>query len=361
MVNAVRKAWDRFFGIGEASVAIPVLDGALKPNNILEDASILFEHSGLEDIAIGPDGLLHAAAGNELLQIGAADAVRALARFESPIQAIASFGDGLVVATAEGLLFAGGSLDGKKVNTLAGRSLACVNALHDAGDGTLLISDASARPEPDWRRDLLEKGRTGRVLRFTPASGECQVVAQGLAYCYGVCADGQRVLASESWAHRVRAFEGSRVESGITELPGYPSRLVRAAGGGFWLTIFAARTQLVEFVLREDEFREEMMRTVEPRYWIAPYLLAGTDYREALQQGEVRQMGILKPWAPPRSYGLVIRLGANFLPLYSLHSRVGGRHHGITAVAETGEYLHVLSRGSGRILRLPLSGLDSRG
>lgn len=361
MVKTIRKAWERFFGIGEASVAIPVLDGALKPNNILEDATVLLEHGGLEDIAIGSDGLLYAAAGNEVLQVGATGAIRPVARFGSPIHAIASFAHGLAAASSEGLSFTGGSFDGKKVDALAGRPLACVNALHDAGDGTLLVSDGSARPEPDWRRDLLEKGRTGRVLRFSPATGECEVIAQGLAYCYGVCADGKRVLASESWAHRVRAFEGSRVESGITELPGYPSRLARASGGGFWLTVFAARTQLVEFVLREDEFREEMMRTVEPRYWIAPYLLAGTDYREALQQGEVRQMGILKPWAPPRSYGLVIRLGANFLPQYSLHSRVGGRHHGITAVAESGEFLYVLSKGSERILQLPLSGLDSRG
>ena len=41
----------------------------------------------------------------------------------------------------------------------------------------------------------------------------------------------------------------------LDRLPVYPSRLAAAAGGGFWLTAFAARTQLVEFVLREPAYR----------------------------------------------------------------------------------------------------------
>jgi hypothetical protein len=63
-------------------------------------------------------------------------------------------------------------------------------------------------------------------------------------------------------------------------------------------------------------------------------------------------MGILKPWAPPRSYGLVVRVGDDLIPKFSLHSRVGGRHHGVVAVAERGDELFVLSKGAGRILRL---------
>src|SRR5690606_2449756 len=99
------------------------------------------------------------------------------------------------------------------------------------------------------------------------------------------------------------------------------------------------------------------LRTIEPKYWIAPSLRAGSDFREALQQGEVRQMGVLKPWAPPRSYGLVIRLDAQLRPILSLHSRPGGRHHGVTAAVEHGDALIVFSKGAGRLLKLDLSGL----
>ena len=118
--------------------------------------------------------------------------------------------------------------------------------------------------------------------------------------------------------------------------------------------LFACRTQLVEFVLCEDDYRREMMRTVDPRYWVAPALSSGHDFLEPLQGGGVKQMGILKPWAPPRSYGLVIRFGADFIPQYGLHSRVGGQNHGIVAVAQRGEDLFVISKGAGRILKLSL-------
>ena len=113
----------------------------------------------------------------------------------------------------------------------------------------------------------------------------------------------------------------------------------------------------MEFILREDDFRKEMMRTVQPHLWYAPSLLAGRNYLEAQQTAGVMQMGIMKPWAPPRSYGLVVRLDAQLQPLYSFHSRAGGRHHGVVAVQEQGDHLFALSKGSGRILRLALDSL----
>ena len=110
----------------------------------------------------------------------------------------------------------------------------------------------------------------------------------------------------------------------LDHLPVYPSRLAPASGGGFWLTAFIARTQLVEFVLREPAYRRRMMREIDPRYWIAPRLSSGHTFLEPMQGAHIKTMGILKPWAPPRSYGLVIRLSPEGLPRYSLHSRVDG-------------------------------------
>ena len=66
-------------------------------------------------------------------------------------------------------------------------------------------------------------------------------------------------------------------------------------------------------------------------------------------------MGVVKPWAPPVSYGLVIRLSPEGEPAYSLHSRVGGRNLGVVAAVECGGSLYVLAKGTGRILCLPVS------
>jgi hypothetical protein len=70
-------------------------------------------------------------------------------------------------------------------------------------------------------------------------------------------------------------------------------------------------------------------------------------------------MGVIKPWAPPRSYGLVIRLNAQGTPLYSLHSRVDGVNHGVVSAVEANGALYVLAKGPGRVLRLPLAELEA--
>src|SRR5262249_39609420 len=132
----------------------------------------------------------------------------------------------------------------------------------------------------------------------------------------------------------------------IGNMPGYPGRLSRSAAGGFWLSLFAVRTHLVEFLLREDEYCEEMMRTIPSELWLGPALSTSSDCHEPMQFGNIKALGIEKPWAPPRSYGLVVRIDELGDAVESLHSRRGGRHHGITAAAETRLGLVIVSKGS---------------
>lgn len=356
MLKRIKQAHNRFFGVGEADTSVPVFDGALKPNNLLDTAQVFLEHQGLEDMALDNQGRLVVAYGNQILRREPDGALQAVARLPDAIHALASYRDGLVAATKKGLSFVSGALDGKNIETLDGHPAPCINALCQGPDGTLLITEGSRDTAyEDWAVDLLRWGKSGRLLAYNPDTDSTEVRAQGLAYCYGVCSDGKRILVSESWAHRVLVLSDGKTSSGPSQIPGYPSRIAPASGGGFWLTVFTPRSQLLEFVLREDGFRAEMMQTVEPRYWVAPALSSGQDFLEPLQQGSVRQMGILKPWAPPRSYGLVLRLSQDLVPLYSLHSRVGGLHHGIVAALEFDGALLALSKGSGRILRVPLS------
>jgi len=381
MFNALARLRDRFFGDGEDTVSVPVFDGALKPNNLLEEAQIFAELPGLEDLALSAQGVLHAACGNDVLRFDASGIATVVVSFSAPVQALALFADGGVAVASGGSIHCeGGAAHGKKLELFEGQSLAGVNALHVAPDGQLLISQGSLkRPYAEWRHDLLEGGHSGRVLAFDTATSTTRVLAAGLAYCYGVCSDSTsasighagRILASESWAHRVSAVNGSmnasiketnkNLSSVASALPGYPARISPAKGGGYWLSVFAGRTQLLEFVLRENDFRDEMMRTVEPRYWIAPALSSGGDYLEPLQGGSVKQMGILKPWAPPRSYGLLVRINAKLEPIFSLHSRVGGKHHGIVAAVEHAGFVYALSKGSGRIVRIALTDINMKG
>lgn len=358
MITVLHRWHDRLLGRGDAACTVPVFDGPLQPNQALEPAQVLFEATDPHDLA--SDGhTLWLADGPRVLRLGDGGDAAEVARAEAPITAVAPFAGGIAWAVGgREVRVQGGRFDGRRWADAAGLPFVAVNAL--AGDGdTLIATEGSAAHAPtDWQRDLMTLGCSGRVLRMDATDGHARVLAKHLHHAFGVVTHGSSVWVSESWRHRVIApGAGERPRPVIEHLPGYPSRLAPAAGGGWWLTVFAPRTQLVEFVLRERAFRERMIATIPPELWVAPQLRSGHSFLEPLQGGGIKQMGVLKPWAPPRSYGLVIRLDAAGRPLFSLHSRVGGRHHGIVAAVEHHDGLVLLSAGARRVLRLPLKDL----
>jgi hypothetical protein len=360
VISALRTFADRLLGRGEATITVPSFDGALKPNQILAKAETIGQFDAPEDLATDGNAL-YIADGTAILRRDGA-ATTEVRRFDRPITALCCLpGGGLAVA-----------LDGREVRvftapsaadaatTFADTSMNAINALSPGTAGTLVATDGStARPAGQWVHDLMERGRTGRALVLDIASGRVRTIASGLHYAFGACAAGDAVFVSESWQHRVIAItpDGSR-RAIVDNLPVYPSRLAPAASGGFWLTAFAARTQLVEFVLRETAYRRRMMAEIDPEYWIAPKLKSGQSFLEPMQGAHIKTMGVVKPWAPPRSYGLIIRLGANGTPLYALHSRVDGVNHGIVAAVEMNGALFAIAKGPGRLLRVPLGTIE---
>ncbi|MFN5455137.1 MAG: strictosidine synthase, partial [Bradyrhizobium sp.] len=83
-----------------------------------------------------------------------------------------------------------------------------------------------------------------------------------------------------------------------------------------------------------------------------PALRSGVSFHEPMQGGALKQMGILKPWAPTLSYGLVIALDTNFVPLQSLHSRAGGKRHGITSAVDIDGRLWLTAKGGDEIVAI---------
>lgn len=368
MLAALRNFSDRVLGRGDAAITVPVMDGALKANRVLDEATVVAELAGIDDIA--SDGVtLWASAGRTLHRFegsllngpeGAGMAPVAARHFDADISAIAVSRTGLVAVAVGGssvvvMQMTGGAWnDIGKLEQVAGAKLVGVNALAFDGDDQLVFSEGSQRHGPaDWCRDLMELGQTGRAGRWNFRSGASSQLASGLHHAYGVLVRGDSVLVSESWRHRV-VSTGSDARSALPNgLPGYPSRMSPAADGGFWLACFVCRTQLVEFVLREPAYRQRMLAEIDPRYWIAPALASGKSFLEPLQGAGVKTMGVMKPWAPPRSYGLVLRVGREGQVMHSFHSQVDGKHHGITGVAEHQGLLFAASKGSGRLLSVP--------
>jgi hypothetical protein len=341
---------------------IPAMDGPFTPNDRLDSLHPVGDPlPGADDVAEGPDGALYVSAGRDVVRLdGEGYAYRSVfATFAADAGALSFHPDGrlLVCVAGSGLaaIDAGGRLDW--LRDVGGAPLRCLTGVAAAPDGTIFACEGSSQHEPgDWLRDLMAKNCDGRLVRCGPGLTDAEVLLRNLAYPHGLMLgpDGG-LLMTESWTHRVSRAAIERNGIGpmrpvIANMPGYPARLAPAPGGGFWLALFAARTHLVEFVLREDDFREEMMRTIDPSLWVGPALAASGDCYEPMQWGGLKALGIEKPWAPPRAYGLLARFDSDGEPLESLHSRVGGRHHGITSARAAAQGLVVIAKGAGRVL-----------
>lgn len=351
--------WERFRGIGEASPAIPPLDGPYDPNNALEEAEILLQTNAPDNLfEIG--GQLQFTDGARRYGLGNKGEIGLVEDHATRITAAAGFGaSGGLVGLAGGALVhigSGGARDQGNICMLAGD----ITALVPDGKGAVVACVGSrVNDSRSWTRDLLEKRRTGSVLRVNPNTGEARELCAGLGYPNGafVTSDGSIVVA-EAWRNRlVEVGPDGSVRVLVDDLPGYPARIAPASGGGAWLAMMAPRNQLLEFMLREDRYRARMLAEVDPPYWIAPSLTRAQSYLEPMQQGAQRSLGMLKPWSPSLSIGMVTRFDAKWSPMYSLFSRADGRMHGVRSVLEHDDRLLVASTGGGAVLSLPL---DSR-
>jgi hypothetical protein len=296
--------------------------------------------------------------GPRLVKVETDGAVTVLREFESPITALCALtGSGLALALGgRELRVYADPLAKEPAVKIVDAAFRALNALAPAGADALYATDGSAEHDYEaWVWDLMGRGRTGRALRIDLKSGRVEVLATGLHYAFGVAAMGERALISESWRHRLLAVAPNGESDTVTaQLPVYPSRLAPAEGGGWWLTAFIARTLLVEFVLREPAYRKRMMAEIDPEFWVAPRLSSGHSFKEPMQGAHLKTMGVVKPWAPPRSYGLIIRLDTAGQPLFSLHSRVDGRNHGVVAAREHKGRIYFIAKGPRRLLSLPL-------
>lgn len=358
MMHALHNAVDRFFGRGRHSTSVPIMDGPLQPNQRLESAPVLAQAQDLDNL-VEAGGALLCSSGARLLRIGEGRTAPE-ASFDTAITCLAADAHGALAIglDGQGLLLRGGAHHGRRIGQAPDpQPLRCATAALFLDADTLIVACGSERfAASQWKHDLMAQGRSGSLWRIDLKSGAARQLAQGLAFPYGLAqADGGKLLATEAWEHRMvelDAHHPSTPRPVLEDLPAYPARLARAARGGYWLALFAPRNPLIEFVLREPRYRERMMAEVDPRFWIAPTLAARSSFRVPLQAGAIRQMNILKPWAPTFSYGLVAHLGADLLPTASWHSRADGSVHGVTSLCEQQGHLIAGAKGCGRAVRI---------
>ena len=349
MMGSVRRWIDGFLGQGEAAPTIPPMDGALYPNNALEEADVACAAPDADNL-VSAGAEIYFTSGNRLMRITAdGGQAREIRGFDRPMTCLAHNGDTFAAGFDDGSLALFDAA--ARAETFRVSGITCPTALTFDGD-TLIVCNGSATHAPSqWRRDLMLLGATGSVHRLSVKDRSSRAVAGRLAFPFGVCLAGGRLIVSEAWRHRlVDATNGPKPV--LEDLPGYPSRIVAARDGGYWLCIFAPKRQLVEFMLREGAYRKRMIADIEEQYWVAPSLIAASSGLQPMQHGALKIHGKMKPWAPSFSYGLLVRLNSEFRPVFSWHSRADGKRHGIVSCLDTPSGIYIASRGNQEILRM---------
>lgn len=359
---------DRFMGgRGDASITVPVLDGPLKPNDLIEEATLIVDLAAVDNLTMAGGEILMTS-GNAIWQLDAGHKLTLHSEYESEITCLAAGPNGVLAVGLheQGVKIIGGAFDGKLFFQAGNVKLNCVTAVVFDGEDCLFVTNGSAKFSASmWQYDLLSLGSSGSVVRIDCRDGSLSEIANGLKYPAGICLSGSKnLIVSEAWAHRLVSIAkdgATAVDEILAALPAYPGRITASSTGGYWLSAFAIRSQLQEFILREDDYRQQMMVEVDAEYWIAPSLSSGHSFKEPLQAGGVIRLGIQKPWAPSRSYGLVIQLNQDLMPIASAHSRAGGLRHGITSSIEVDNKLYFSSKGAGELLAMSVDGFEQDG
>lgn len=359
MIAILKNALDAWRGSGAHAVTVPPMDGALSPNQIIEEAPVVLEIAAPDNL-VSLAGRILFSSGQDIHELQLRDGTatsKIVMTFDHAVTALAaSVGGALAVGLDDGSLrILGGKHDGMGKKEVARQAICCPAALQFVDEDTLCVALGSrTNPRSGWKRDLMERNTSGSVWRMDLGAGRDDCLGDNLGFPSGLAALGNgEVVVCEAWKNQIVRLAGlGKLTVELPDVTGYPGAMSPAAGGGYWLAVFAPRSQLIEFVLRERDFRTCMMDEVDEGLWIAPTLEPTQTFLEPLQGGALKHLGILKPWAPTRSFGLVVRLDEDFQPLFSMHSRADGRRHGITSCLEIDGRLLTTSRGGNVIVSL---------
>lgn len=244
----------------------------------LEHNDILGRH-GPEDAAVAPDGTIYLTTSDgDVLQ-------------RSPDGAMTVFASGLgralgIGVAADGAIWVADAYRGlthltpngaelMSTQTDDGTPILYANSLDFAPDGAVWFTDASTKFGAQSSGgtldasylEILEHGRTGRIIRFDPVTGNTTTMLTSLSYANGIAMgpSGDWLFFVETGANAVRRLwiNGPRtgeVEDVLTNLPGFPDNIKRDLNGGFLLGLVSKRAPLADMAAPYPILRKILQR-----------------------------------------------------------------------------------------------------
>ncbi|WP_300656847.1 SMP-30/gluconolactonase/LRE family protein [Pseudomonas sp.] len=316
----------------------PAMTGVLEPNDTLMKAELLglgLVH-GPEDSAVDAQGRLYSGLHDgRIVRLKADGSLETFADTGGrPLGMDFDANGQLIVADAhKGLLSIDPQGRFKVLTTEAeGVPFKFTDDLDIASDGIIYFSDASSRFEqPDYLLDLLEARPHGRLLSYSPRSGETRVLLKDLYFANGVALSAKEdfVLVNETYRYRISRYWLKGEQAGthdvfIDNLPGLPDNLQGDRAGTFWVALPSPRKADADFLHLHPWLKAQIAKL--PR--------------------------ALWPKAIP--YGLAIAINEQGEIIRSLHDTSGTHLRMVTSVKPVGDYLYFGSLDNDRIGRLKI-------
>ncbi|GAA2611629.1 SMP-30/gluconolactonase/LRE family protein [Paractinoplanes durhamensis] len=163
------------------------------------------------------------------------------------------------------------------LDTVAGLPMRFCNNAAVAGDGTIYFSDSSTvHPIDEWRAEVVEVTRTGRLLRRTP-DGQVDVLVDGLAFANGVALAGDEsfVVVAETAARTLVRYWLTGAAAGtkdflVADLPGYPDNISRGSDGLIWVAVASPKDPVVERLQRGPLWLRRQVTRIPEKLQPAP-------------------------------------------------------------------------------------------
>jgi len=156
-----------------------------------------------------------------------------------------------------------------------GSPLLYTNEMGIAKDGKIYFSDASTKFGAEVSGstlagsllELMEHGKTGRMLVYDPAFNTTKIVLDNLSFPNGVamCPDDACFLFVETGTYEVKRHWLKGPQAGSTDiiidnLPGFPDNLNKGQDGRYWIGLISSRSETLDNLSAKPFLRKIVQR-----------------------------------------------------------------------------------------------------
>ena len=195
------KMINKYLGRGEFSITVPPMDGALMPNELLEETEKLLIVDVPDCLAI-MNGVPVVSSRSKVLEVDKGG--KEVARFDAEISCMTGLPDGgLAVGLVDGrIAIVHGPGNGKIIKPNEGAQ--CPTAMQADSENNLFVAHGSSTNDYNgWKEILWRRIHQDRLWRVEIATGNQTKICGGLAFPYGLYYDGETCIVAESWRSRL--------------------------------------------------------------------------------------------------------------------------------------------------------------